>query len=112
MIPVKWQEDGAMSETVDKVLDYLGEKPRKTGGNVVAYPGRAKASQAAGAAKAGKGATVVSHPQRRGRLTGGAPADDAGPSAGVLIAGHGRVLAARVLGLEAVPTIRLGGCEP
>ena len=72
-----------MSETVDKVLDYLGEKPRKSGGNVVAYPGRAKASQAAGAAKAGKGTTIVSHPQRRGRLTGGAPADDAGRAGAV-----------------------------
>ena len=31
-----------MGETVDKVLDYLGEKPRKPAAKVLAYPGAGK----------------------------------------------------------------------
>lgn len=64
-----------MSETVDKVLDYLGEKPRKGGaGMPVASDLRkralaASAGKAAGAKKARKGAVVIGSIRRAPQLS-------------------------------------------
>ena len=54
-----------MGETVDKVLDYLGEKPRKPAAKVLAYPGAGK--------KPGRRSGVASVEQGRA-----APAPDSG----------------------------------